>query len=118
MLTGDVHSSWGADLTRDPNNPDHYDAMSGRGSLGVEMVCSSVTSSFAAAGLEAVLMGQNPALQFGETRSRGYLLLDLDHERARGSWHYYEDVWEEGSPERPGPVWTTRDGANHLVEEV
>ena len=118
VLTGDVHSSWGADLTRDPNNPDHYDAMSGRGSLGVEMVCSSVTSSFAAAGLEAVLMGQNPALQFGETRSRGYLLLDLDHERARGSWHYYEDVWEEGSPERPGPVWTTRDGANHLVEEV
>lgn len=118
VLTGDVHSSWGADLTRDPNNPDHYDAMSGRGSLGVEMVCSSVTSPFPVVGLETALQSQNPALMFGETRSRGYLLLDLDHTRARGSWFYFDDLWEVGAAERPGPVWATQDGANHLVEEV
>ncbi|MDB5798727.1 MAG: hypothetical protein JWP36_2629, partial [Paucimonas sp.] len=45
FLTGDLHSSWAADLTPDPNNPDvasgGYDAASGAGSRAVEFVATS-----------------------------------------------------------------------------
>ncbi|MFP6662893.1 MAG: alkaline phosphatase D family protein [Deltaproteobacteria bacterium] len=116
VLTGDVHSSWAADLTRDPNEPSHYDPQTGRGSLGVEMVCSSVTSTFSVPGLEEVIKTMNPALKYGETVSRGYLLLDLDHERAQGEWYHFDDVSKVEQTERLAAIWATRDGANHLEE--
>jgi alkaline phosphatase D len=116
VLAGDVHSSWASELTRDPNEPSHYDPETGRGSLGVEMVCSSVTSTFGVQGLEAVLLALNPALKYGETISRGYLLLDLDHERAQGEWYHFDDISKVEQTERLGAVWITRDGANHLEE--
>lgn len=118
VLTGDVHSSWASDLTRDPNEPAHYDPDTGRGSLGVEMVCPSVTSDFPAVGLEGVLLATNPALKYGETASRGFLLLDLDRERAQGEWFHFDDVWNPEAAERLGAIWRTRDGANHLEEAL
>ena len=118
VLTGDVHSSWASDLCRDPNDPAHYDQGTGAGSLGVEMVAPGVTSNFPAVGIEVVFLSQNPALKYGETASRGYLLLDLDHERAQGEWYHFADVWDPAATERTGAVWATRSGANHLVAQT
>ncbi|MFP5379981.1 MAG: alkaline phosphatase D family protein, partial [Vicinamibacteria bacterium] len=42
VLTGDVHSVWAWDLPRRPF--DAYDPATGRGSVGVELACTSVTS--------------------------------------------------------------------------
>ena len=44
VLTGDIHSSWAADLNPNPYNPAAYDKVTGAGSLGVEFVGTSVTS--------------------------------------------------------------------------
>ncbi|MEO2169841.1 MAG: alkaline phosphatase D family protein [bacterium] len=116
VLAGDVHSSWASDLTRDPNEPSHYDPETGGGSLGVEMVCTSVTSTFGVVGLENILLALNPALKYGETTLRGYLLLDLDHERAQGEWYHFDDVSEVEQTEHLGAIWKTRASANHLEE--
>src|SRR6185436_6316564 len=43
VLTGDVHSSWAFYLPRNPF--DGYDPASGRGSVGIEVAGTSVTSS-------------------------------------------------------------------------
>ena len=45
VLTGDIHSSWAADLTQDPNNANvatgGYNPLTGQGSLAVEFVGTS-----------------------------------------------------------------------------
>jgi alkaline phosphatase D len=114
VLTGDVHSSWASDLTEDPNEPSHYDPETGRGSLGVELVTPAVTSVFPAPGAEALFVSQNPAIKYGETRHRGYLVVDIDRLRAQGLWYHLDDVTEPETLERLVAVFTTRDGQNHL----
>lgn len=44
VLTGDIHSSWGNDLSLNPYDPAVYDPTTGRGSVGVEFVTPGVTS--------------------------------------------------------------------------
>lgn len=116
VLSGDVHSSWASDLARDPNEPANYDPSTGRGSLGVEMVCSSVSSSFSAPGIEGVFISQNPAMIWGESESRGYLLLDLNQDRAQGEWYHFGDIQNEDEEEYLAAIYLTADAENHLEE--
>ena len=99
VLSGDMHSSWAADLTRDPNNSDvasgGYDADSGAGSRAVEFVCTSVTSpSIIDTGslAESALRLVNPHFKYIDLTRRGYLLLDADATRVIGEWWYVDTV--------------------------
>lgn len=94
VLTGDIHSSWAADLSADPYGGD-YDPLTGEGSLGVEFVGTSVTSpgqndpdGQAAFGLRAL----NPHLKYVELTRRGYLLLDITGARVSGEWWYVDTI--------------------------
>lgn len=118
VLAGDVHSSWAMDVTDDPNDPAAYDPDTGAGSLGVELVAPGVTSRFPATGFEDAILPQNPHIKFGDTRHRGYVVLDLTPERAKATWYHFDDVAEPVTAERVAATFVTRAGANHLVEDA
>ena len=122
ILTGDIHSSWAADLTQDPNNPDTttggYDGLSGEGSRAVEFVGTSVSSP----GLPdpngstaAFLRGVNPHFKFIDFNQRGYLLLDASPERVVGEWWFVDTVDSPDAGQTFAAAFEVRDGANHLI---
>lgn len=116
ILTGDVHSTWAADITPDPSNPVVYNPLTGAGSLAVEFVTTSVTSPFAIdipEGQQAFLLN-NPHIRHTDWDNKGYLILDLDSARAVGEWFYVSTFTEPGGTERFGTAYQTLDGANHL----
>ena len=122
VLSGDMHSSWAADLTRDPNNSDvasgGYDADSGAGSRAVEFVCTSVTSPsiIDTGGLaESALRLVNPHFKYIDLTRRGYLLLDADATRVIGEWWYVDTVESPSSGQSFGIAFQVQDGANRLT---
>jgi len=124
VLTGDVHSSWAMDLTEDPYDPVRYNPLTGAGALGVEIVAPSVTSASLAESLnpelapvlEAGLRADNPHLKYVELSRHGYVLLELDADRAQADWYFVDTVLEPSANERFGAGWEVRAGAGHLTE--
>lgn len=117
VLTGDIHSSWAMDLSRDPSNPLVYNPLSGAGSLAVEFVATSVTSPGldALAPLQGVLSLLNPHIRYADLSRHGYLLLDLTPERIQGEWWYSETIATSSAVETLGAAYASVDGANHLA---
>lgn len=116
VLSGDVHSSWAADLTDDPNNPAVYNPATGAGSVAVEFVATSITSPFAIdipEGQQAML-ANNPHIRYTDWDQKGYLVLDVTPERVQGEWWYVSTIEERGGSESFGIGYQARSGANHL----
>ena len=100
VLAGDIHSSWAADITPDPNNPNvatgGYNAATGEGSLAVEFVGTSVTSP----GIDADTTGAiaeslkpaNPHFKYINLNRRGYMLLDVNRDRVVSEWWFVDTV--------------------------
>ena len=120
VLTGDIHSSWAMDLARDPFST-MYDPQTGGGSLGVEIVCPSVTTTgFTGFQLNAIqgLVAENPHLHWLDGVEHGYVVLDITSERVQATWWHVDDVKNAAAgAEVPVAVYTTFDGTNHLVAE-
>jgi alkaline phosphatase D len=110
------------DIAPDPLS-DGYDPASGRGSLAVEFVTTSVTSpgpqgdAKALAEREQVVMDTRPHIHYVNLREHGYLLLDIDAERTRGEFWFVDSIVERGGGERLAAAYTTQAGANHLVRD-
>ena len=119
LLTGDIHSSWAADLTPDPFS-DRYDAGSGAGSLAIELVTTSITSPGPSGDpgviedRERTILANMPHIQYVNMRRRGYLLVDLDADRARAEWWFVDRIDEQSQLEELGAAYISRRGANHL----
>jgi alkaline phosphatase D len=101
VLTGDIHSSWAADLPRDPFGGD-YNGLTGDGSMAVEFIATSVTSpgfddpdGQAAVGLRFL----NPQLKYVELTRNGYLLLDVTSERVSSEWWHVDGITTPGGGE-------------------
>lgn len=94
VLSGDIHSSWAAELTQFPGNPARYGPLTGRGSVGAEFVCSSVTSGTAPQldPIADVVRLLNTHIKYVELRRQGYVLLDLSPERAQGEFWLVDTV--------------------------
>ena len=121
VLTGDIHSSWAADLTQDPNNPNvasgGYDASSGAGSRAVEFVGTSVSSPGAddPTGSTAALLRQiNPHFKYINLTQRGYMLVDVTRERCQGEWWFVNTVAASGGTQAFATAFQTTDGSNRL----
>jgi alkaline phosphatase D len=121
VLTGDIHSSWAADLTQDPNNPaiatGGYNAATGEGSRAVEFVGTSVTSP----GLNdpnnataALLRTINPHFKYVDLNRRGYMLLDVTPARAVCEWWYVDTVASPSGVESFGTAFQVVHGTNRL----
>lgn len=111
-LTGDIHSSWAADLTPDPNNPSTaaggYDPSSGEGSLEVEFVGTSVSSPGVA----------DPHIKYINPNQRGYMLIDADASRCVCEWWYIDTVASISNIETFAVAFEVRDGSNRLAPSV
>lgn len=121
ILTGDIHSSFAADLSQDPNNSDvasgGYDPDTGAGSRAVELVATSVTSpgaidpkGIAAAALRLA----NPHFKYIDLTERGYMLLDIDATRVVSEWWYVDTVTSRSTGQSMGKAVQVSDGVNHL----
>jgi alkaline phosphatase D len=122
VLSGDIHSSWAADLTQDPNNSDlasgGYDPSTGAGSRAVEFVATSVTSPAVldTGGLaESTLRSINPHFKYIDLSQRGYMLIDADPTRVVCEWWYVDTIAAPSSVESFGTAFGVSDGANLLV---
>jgi alkaline phosphatase D len=122
VLTGDTHSSWVFDLPRRPFEA--FDPASGRGSLGVELVGTSVTSpSSVGGGLEgekqlADLRAAHPHVHYVDGRFRGYYVLDLTHERLQADFYAVRTIDVRTRDERFLKGYAAPAGHMHLTEEA
>ncbi len=120
VLTGDVHSSWAMELATDPFDASAYDPATGRGALAVELVTPAISSSppgkdpADAAARAAEYRARLPHLRYLDMWHRGYVLLDVDRERARAEWWHADGVDRRGLGEHLAAAFEVRAGASRL----
>lgn len=110
VLTGDIHTSWANDLPGD-----NYDSNTGDGSVGVEFVVTSVstTSSPINIGIN-IIQFANPHMKFIDLAQKGYLILDLTQDKAQSDWYFVSSITNPEFTTSWGSGWYTNDGDNHL----
>jgi alkaline phosphatase D len=87
----------------------------------VEFVTTSVTSPGPDGTVdelrerEAAMVRDRPHLRYVNLRQQGYLLLDLDPERAQGEWWYVDSIARRDAAAAFGTGLATARGSNHLV---
>ncbi len=126
VLTGDIHSSWAADLTQDPNNADvttgGYNPLTGEGSRAVEFVGTSVTSpgidTDTTGAIAAGLRFYNPHFKYVNLTRRGYMVMDVNPQRVVGEWWFVDTVAAPSNIETFATAFQVAFGANHLVPAV
>lgn len=121
VLTGDIHSSWAADLSPDPNNPDlasgGYDSATGNGSHAVEFVGTSVSSPGAndpSGSTAALLRSINPHFKYINLTQRGYMLVDVTPARCQGEWWFVDTVAAPSNVQTFGIAFQALEGSNRL----
>ncbi|HEX4868382.1 MAG TPA: alkaline phosphatase D family protein [Acidimicrobiales bacterium] len=123
VLTGDIHTSWANDVPDSAFPVTGYVPRLGRGSMAVEFVTPSVTSSnvddatgIPSAPLELAAKVANPHVRWVDLDANGYLVLTLTSESAQSDWFHLATVKEPSTEERFAAAWATRRGQNHLSE--
>jgi alkaline phosphatase D len=121
ILTGDIHSSWAADLSQDPNNPNTatggYNPLTGDGSRAVEFVGTSVSSpglNDPSGSTAAFLRSVNPHFKYIDLNQRGYMLLDVTRERVVCEWWYVDTVASASNIQTFGTAFAVHEGSNRL----
>jgi hypothetical protein len=51
-------------------------------------------------------------------REHGYLLLDIDSERARGEFWMVDTISQRSTGQRMATAYVTENGGNHLVRDA
>ena len=133
VLTGDIHTSWAADLPRDPYDPAVYNPVTGDGSLGVEFVTPSITSDNfneilaeqagspepfpegSSAPFEAGTMADNPHIKYVDLDRHGMMILTLTPEATQADWFFTPSRTEPTDEEVIGPSWRVDAGTDHVV---
>jgi alkaline phosphatase D len=119
VLTGDVHSSWAFDLPRGIS--DAYNPSTGRGSLGIEIVCPAVSSPTPFQGndvdarLAATAKGR-PHLKFLDGKQRGYVVLDITRDRLQADWWLLNSVKERNTEQHFAKGLVSEAGSRHLAD--
>ena len=115
FLTGDIHTSWGNDI---PVSLNSYISSTGEGSVAVEYVCTSVTStSFISFSIPlSLIQSFNPNIKYADLSKRGYLLLDITPTRVQGDWVHMSTVANRTFSSSVSASWQTNNGENHLVQ--
>jgi alkaline phosphatase D len=112
VLTGDIHSSWAIELSRDPFDPEVYDPETGAGTIAVEFVTPAITSP----GLPGNLNVTLPHIKWVNVVERGYVVVDVTHERVQADWFHVADVTvPDGDAERFANAFTVKAGEPRLV---
>jgi alkaline phosphatase D len=121
FLTGDIHSSWAADVPADRVT---YPA---GGSAAVEFVGTSITSDnldeitgspprTSSVGVENGIKASNPHIKMIEFDSHGYSVVDVSDERCQVDWYYLSDRGDPKATQSFAQAWRTDAGANSVVQ--
>lgn len=122
VLTGDIHSSWAADLNPNPYNTNvatgGYNASTGAGSLAVEFVGTSITSpgidTDTTGAVAAAIKFYNPHYKYVQLTRRGYMVMDVNRDRVVGEWWFVDTVASPSNVETFAAAYEVRAGENHL----
>jgi alkaline phosphatase D len=112
VLTGDIHSAWANDLPTA-----NYNGSTGEGSVGVEFVGTSITSTNSIVNVPIGLInGANPHIKYVNLTDHGYYVLDLNAQRTQA------DFWRIVNIDNPNQYgqalndsWYCADSAAHLT---
>lgn len=114
VLTGDAHTFWACDL---PFGKKTYDLFNRKNAAGVEFVTSAVTSPGLpipiAPGLISLL---NPSTRDVQLDKRGYILFDVNKERAQGDFYYIQTVEKPSNEINYRTSWYSPDQKNFLSQ--
>lgn len=112
FLTGDIHSSWAADLPLDAAN------YPGGDTVGTEFVVPSVTATSIGdqlklnpASISESIRAVNHHLRYVELESHGYGVLEVTAERTQMDWFYLLDVTDSNSAVRHGASFAVHSGS-------
>ena len=121
ILTGDVHTSWVADITDNPNQPlgfaGGYNPVTGLGSVATEFVVTSVTSP----GLDLpdqiiqAIRLTSPHIKHVNVSERGYSVLRVAEDKTTCEYWAVSTILERGGTERLSATFEVADGANHIT---
>ncbi|MTV25173.1 hypothetical protein FTX61_07080 [Nitriliruptoraceae bacterium ZYF776] len=124
VLTGDIHTSWAADLTADPYDLLTYDPLTARNTVGVEFVTPSITSDnfdeilgvpeSAVAPFELAVQALNPHVRFVDLARHGFLVLDVTREAVQADF-FYTPRLEASDAETYGGSFRTRHGEDRVT---
>jgi alkaline phosphatase D len=128
IITGDIHLSWGFDLVQDPKNKDRYNRLTGKGVIGAEFVTPSISTNGIGErfprGLSNLIgaiikkNATNPHLRFQNLVDHGFLILDLNNDRAKSTWVFCKTIRKKSDKFSDYNSFITRYNDNHLVRET
>ncbi len=128
VITGDIHLSWGFDLVQDPKNKKRYNPQTGEGVIGAEFVTPSVSTNGIGEkfprGLSNIIgsivkrKSTNPHLKFQNLVDHGFLVLDLNDERAKATWVFCKTVRKKSTMHNEFNSWQTKYNDNKLVRST
>jgi alkaline phosphatase D len=127
VITGDIHSSWAADIPLDPFSTQSYTPQTGAGSLAVEFVTPSVTASNfdEVFPLPRALITQflinpslpiNPHVKMLEGFENGYMVIDVANDKMQSDWFFVDTLKLRTTRERFYQGWLTTDGSKRLTQ--
>lgn len=119
VTSGDIHSAWCNDLTSNPWSAG-YDGTNGTGVVAVEFVTPAVSSPGpipdppVAVAQAAQLRAASPHMKYIDLYRRGYVLLDVTHERVQGEVYHVPTVDSGVDGETLSAVYVNEAGRNFL----
>lgn len=126
IMTGDIHLSWAFDLVQDPKNKKRYNAKTGEGVIGAEFVTPSVSTNGLGERFPRGLCGiigsiikrksTNPHLRFQNLVDHGFILLDLNKERANATWYLVKTSKKKTDKYSAKNSYSTKYNENRLVK--
>ncbi len=131
FLTGDIHTSWAADLAIDPFSlntplsPDGYTALTQAGSVATEFVTPSITSdnfneitgtpAGSSVGIEEAVKARNGHIRFVELDDHGFMVVDVNADRVQAQW-YTGEILEKDTTPTLLAAYQTLSGSNSVSE--
>ena len=113
VVTGDVHSSWAMDVTIDDGS---YTETTRDAAVAVEFVVPGISSPSGISQEVAEIFASPPHVRDYEYERRGYLILDLQPDKAQSDWFLLDGVGEGEGNQSLWASWAVMDGQSSLVE--
>ncbi|MDP6908333.1 MAG: alkaline phosphatase D family protein [Flavobacteriales bacterium] len=109
VLTGDIHTSWANDIPGPSYNP-----ATGSGAMGVEFVAPGITSPSELTFGASAILAANDHIQYVNLSDHGFIILDIDKDRAQADWYFLSTIDQSNPPALPGASFYTNDGESFL----
>lgn len=114
VVTGDVHSSWGMDVTVGDGS---YDPSTGEGAVAVEFVAPGITSPLEIAQqIVDAFTTQSPHIYYAEATRKGYLVLDVQQEKVQSDWYLLDGIAQDQGNQTLDASWAVFAGTSHIIE--